>query len=47
MPIPKTELNKQKRNKNKAAGLVELRVWVTPEHKVKIVEMLSKLKEAQ
>lgn len=39
MPIPKTELNKRKREQRKAQGLVKIEVWVKPENKVKIREL--------
>lgn len=31
MPIPKSELNKRKRDERLAQGLKELRIWAPPE----------------
>ena len=39
MPIPKTELNKRKREERKSKGLVKIEVWVKPENKQKIREL--------
>lgn len=40
--IPKTELNKRARKARKEAGLVEIRVWVTPKQREQINKILNK-----
>jgi len=42
---PKTEIMKALRIKRKKMGLVELNVWLTPEHKQKLQDLLAKLKK--
>lgn len=45
MAIPKTELNKRKREQRKALGLVKIEVWVRPEHKTQIRTIEKELNE--
>lgn len=47
MPIPKTELNKRKREERAAKGLVEVRVWVRESDKQKIRALEKKLNKPE
>jgi hypothetical protein len=40
MPKSKAELMRETRQRRKSAGLVDFRVWVTPEQKEMILELL-------
>lgn len=43
MPIPKSELNKRLRKQRIAAGLIEVRAWVKPKYKKKIIDFIREL----
>lgn len=47
MPIPKTELNKRKREQRKVLGLVEVRVWVPKSGERKIRELEVQLNKTE
>ena len=40
---PKTQIMKALRLRRKQMGLVEFNVWLTPEHKQKLQDLLAKL----
>ena len=44
---PKTEIMKAMRLKRQQMGLVEFNVWLTPEHKQKLQDLLAKLTKDQ
>lgn len=46
MPIPKKTMMKANRSKRKDAGLVEYRVWVTPEERGKLKKSLERMRKA-